>query len=399
MADPTYGGDLQSATLDDMVLDVAYDNFFVDTPKQSWLRAIGAVDPFDGGVMMREPTIFNRPLGGANSPGTTVTIIHRQQLANLAFNERLYSTYDNLETFSLFVQNRGSAKRVDLIDMYAQLHIKAINTDVEVDSYHHGQSPVSGFITDDGSERVNGDDEAMNNGYDPGWYGNVYTQYGNQARNGSQTNTLNSTPYWYGNPDGTAAAVTVENLTQHMIRVTKFGNEAGNIIGITSQEGVGYIYSMFQRQQRLVEWKVEDTCPGFSGIGFMGAMLYGDTLAPGRSWSYTLPPEISQTSNATDTLTYTSGSLTIPYSFTSGTTVTAFSRIPASTNISVGEPLFLYSGRSIKYRPTTEPEFFFGVRRNQVYNSNTLDAYIVNLGINMYYVMPRENCLGYGFAS
>ena len=251
-----------------------------------------------------------------------------------------------------------------------------------------GSRRSAGFITDDGSERVNGDDEAMNNGFDPGWYGNVYQQYGSQARNGSQTNTLNSTPYWYGNPDGTAAAVTVENLTQHTIRVLKFGNQAGNVIGITSQEGIGYIYSMLQRQQRLVEWKVEDSCPGYTGIGFMGAMLYGDTLAPGRSWAYTLPPELSQTSNATDTLTYTSGGLVIPYSFVSPSTVTQFSRIPASTNISVGEPLFLYSGRTIKYRPTTEPDFFFGVRRNQVYNSNTLDAYIVNLGINMYLSCP-----------
>lgn len=395
MADPTYPSDLQAATLDDMVLDVAYDNFFVEQPKQMWLRSIGAVDPFGGGVLMREPTIYNRPDGGAAEPGSTFTIIHRQQLADLAFNLRLYSSRDNLETFSLLTQNRGEPKRVDLIDIFSQNAIHGLNTDVEVDSFHHGQSPVTGFITDDGSLRVNGDDEAMNNGFDPGWYGNVYTQYGNQARNGSQTNTLNSTPYWYGNPDGSAAAFTVEGLTQHMIRVTKFGNEAGNIIGITSQEGIGYLYAMFQRQQRLVEWKVEDTCPGFTGIGFMGAMLYGDTLAPGRAWANTLPPGISQTSNATDTLT--SGG--VAYSFTSPATVTAFSRIPASTNISVGEPLFIYSGRTIKYRPTSEPEFFFGVRRNQVYNSNTLDAYIVNLGINMYYVAPRENCLGYGAAS
>jgi hypothetical protein len=398
MPDPTYNSDLQASTLDDMVLDVAYDNFFVDTPKQMWLRAIGAVDPFDGGVLMREPTIFNRPIGGANSPGTTVTIVHRQQLANLAYNERLYSTYDNLETFSLFVQNRGAAKRVDLMDMYAQLHIKAINTDVEVDSFHHGQSPVAGYITDDGSERVNGDEEFMNNGYDPSIFGNVFTQVGNQARNGSQTNTLNSTPFFYGNPDGSCAAISVENLTQHMMRVLKFGNEAGNVIGITSQEGIGYIYAMLQRQQRLVEWKVDDSCPGFTGIGFMGAMLYGDTLAPGRAWSFTLPPEISQTSNATDTLaTRTDGNG--PYSFVSPATTTAFSKIPASTQISVGEPLSLYSGRTWKYRPTTEEEFFFGVRRNQVYNSNTLDAYIVNLGINQYSVAPRENCVGYGFAS
>ena len=82
MADPTYGSDLQASTLDDLMMEVAYDNFFVDTPKQAWLRAIGAVDPFDGGVLMREPTIYNRPMGGANVPGTTVNIVHRQQLAN-----------------------------------------------------------------------------------------------------------------------------------------------------------------------------------------------------------------------------------------------------------------------------------------------------------------------------
>ena len=395
MSDPTYGSDLQSSTLDDMVLEVAYDNFFVDTPKQSWLRSIGAVDPFDGGVLMREPTIFNRPQGGANAPGTTQTIVHRQQIANLAFRERLYSTYDMLETFSLMVQNRGSAKRVDLLDLYAQLHIQTLNTEVEVDSFHHGQAAVSGYIADDGTDRVNGDDEAMNNGYDPGWTGNVYQQYGEQSRNGTQGNTLNSTPYWYGNTDGTCAAITVEGLTAHAMRLIKFG--ADQKIGITSQEGIGYIYAMFQRQQRLVEWKVEDTCPGFTGIGFMGIMLYGDTLAPGRNWAQTLPSGISTTSNATDTAgTSTAGQ---PYSFTSPTTVTTYSGIPSATQISVGEPLFLYSGRSIKYRPTTEPEYFFGIRKNQVYNSNTLDAYIVNLGINMYYTMPRENCLGYGFAS
>jgi hypothetical protein len=399
--DPTFGGDLQSSTLDDMVLDVAYDNFFVDTPKQAWMRGIGAIDPFDGGVLMREPTIFNRPLGGANSPGTTVTIVHRQQLANLAYDERLYSTYDNLETFSLLVRNRGSAKRVDLMDLYAQSHIQAINTDVEVDSFHHGQSPVAGFITDDGSERVNGDEEFMNNGYDPSIFGNVFQQVGNQARNGTQTNTLNSTPFFYGNPDGTAAAFTVENMTQHVMRVKKYNSETEGCIGITSWEGLGYIESMFQRQQRFTEWKAGklETVPGFEGISFMGIMIYGDTLAPGRSWAYSLPPEISTTSNATDTLTYTSGGLSIPYSFVSPATTTSFSRIPASTNISVGEPLTLYSGRSWKYRPTTEPDFFFGVRRNQVYNSNTLDAYIVNLGINQYVVLMRENCVGYGAAA
>ena len=71
MPDPTYGNDLQSSTLDDLVLGVAYDNFFVDDPKLEWMRTIGAVNPFDGGVMKRYPTIMNRPMGGAAFPGTT----------------------------------------------------------------------------------------------------------------------------------------------------------------------------------------------------------------------------------------------------------------------------------------------------------------------------------------
>ena len=150
MADPTYGNDLQASTLDDLVLGVAYDNFFIDDPKLEWMRTIGAVNPFDGGVLRRYPTIMNRPMGGAAAPGTTQNIVHRNQLANVAFSIRNYSTWDMFETFSILVQNRGEAKRADLMDIYAQSHIKAINTDVGIDSFHHGQSPVAGFITDDG---------------------------------------------------------------------------------------------------------------------------------------------------------------------------------------------------------------------------------------------------------
>jgi hypothetical protein len=396
MADPTYGNDIQASTLDDLVMGVAIDNFFIDDPKLEWMRTIGAVDPFDGGILKRYATIINRPMGGAAAPGTTQNIVHRQQIANLAFNIRNYSTWDMLETFSLEVNNRGANKRVDLMDLYAQEHIRAINTDVGTDSFHHGQSPVAGYITDDGSERINGDDEAMNNGFDPGWYGNVYTTYGNQARNGAATNTLNSTPMWYGNPDGSCASFSVERLILHIRSVKRYG--ADNFIGISSVEGISYMASALQRQQRLVEWKVEDTCPDFTGIGFMGCMFYESGLAPGRAWAATLPPNISATSNATDTAgTRTDGNG--PYSFTSPATCTAYSGIPASTQISVGEPLFIYAGSSIEYWPTTSPEFFFGVRKNQVYNSNSLDSYIVNFALGMNFTMPRKNRLGYGFSS
>ena len=395
MSDPTYGNDLQASTLDDFVLGVAFDNFFVDDPKLEWMRTIGAVNPFSGGVMKRYATIMNRPMGGAAAAGTTQTIVHRQQVANTAFNIRLYSTWDMLETFGLDVQNKGPAAQIDLEEVYAENHIRAINTDIGTDSFRHGQAPVAGYITDDGSERINGDDEAMNNGFDPGWYGNVYTQYGNQARNGAVTNTLNSTPMWYGNNDGTCGSFSVEKLILHVRSVKRYGGD--KFIGISSIEGISYMASALQRQQRLVDWKVEDTVPDFTGIGFMGCMFYESALAPGRAWAATLPPDISVTNNATDTAgTSTAGQ---PYSFTSPSTCTSYSTIPVSTQISVGEPLFVYAGSSIDYWPTDNEKFFFGVRRNEVYNSNTLDAYIVNLALGMSYSMPRKNRLGYGFSS
>lgn len=396
MPDPTYSPDLQASTLDDFVMGVAFDNFFVDDPKLEWMRSIGAVNPFAGGVMRRYATIKDRPIGGAAAPGTTQTLVHRDLLANLAFNIRNYSTWDMWETFSMGVQNQGTPQGVDLEEVYAQAHIKAINTDIGVDSFHHGQAAVAGYITDDGSERINGDDEAMNNGYDPGWYGNVYTKYGNQARNGSVTNTLNATPMWYGNPDGSCAPFSIEKAILHVRSVKRYGGD--KFIGISSTEGISYFAAALQRQQRLVDWKVEESVPDFTGIGFMGCMFYESALAPGRAWLATLPPDISQTSNATDTAgTRTDGNG--PYSFTSPSTCTAYSGIPASTQISVGEPLFIYAGSSIDYWPTTDPNFFFGVRRNQVYNSNSLDAYIVNFALGMSYSMPRKNRLGYGFSS
>ena len=156
MPDPTYNGDLQASTLDDMLADAAYDNFFVKTAYQQHMRAIGAIDPFGGGVLMREPFIMGSPQAGAAAPGSNFDIEHVQQLADLAFTPRLYTSRDMLETFSLSVQNKGPNARIKLKDMYYRNAIASISTNVEVACYHHGQTAIAGQISDDGSLRING---------------------------------------------------------------------------------------------------------------------------------------------------------------------------------------------------------------------------------------------------
>ena len=93
------------------------------------------------------------------------------------------------------------------------------------------------------------------------------------------TNTLNSTPIWYGNPDGTCASFSVEKWILHIRSVKRYGGD--QFIGISSTEGISYMASALQRQQRLVEWKIEETCPDFGGIGFMGCMFYESALSTG----------------------------------------------------------------------------------------------------------------------
>ena len=386
MSDPTYGGDLQAGTLNDMVMATAYQNFFVDTPKQAWFRAVGAVNPFDGGVLMQEPFVMGRPVGGAAAPGTNFNITQVQQLAAMAFNMRLYSELLMLETFSLDVQNRGEPAKVDLMDLYIENCITATNTDIEVDSYHHGQAAVSGYITDDGSLRVNGDAEAMNDGLNNSWDSNVFQNYGSQIRNGAVSSTINSIPFWYGNTDGTGGAVTVEALIQHMIRVRQFHPPD---LGIISPTGWGYILGCLQRQQRFVDWgvKADATIPDWQGINFMGTMIYDDIQSPGTQWGVAFPTGITTTSNKTTTFSSAStctGGTTNPYS------------VPPSVTVTVGEVLFLYNAHGWKYRPPVSEEFFFGIRRNQVWNNNTNDATIMNTGINIYTPSPRENNHGYG---
>lgn len=385
MADPTYGGDLSAGTLNDMVMSTAYQNFFVDTPKQAWFRAVGAVNPFDGGVLMQEPFVMGRPVGGAAAPGTNFNITQVQQLAAMAFNMRLYSELLMLETFSLDVNNRGEAAKVDLMDLYIENCITATNTDIEVDSYHHGQAAQAGYITDDGSLRVNGDAECMNDGQNNSWDSNVFQNYGSQVRNGAVSSTINSIPFWYGNADGSGGAITVEALIQHMIRVRQFHPPD---LGIISPVGWGYILGCLQRQQRFVDWgvKADATIPDWQGINFMGTMIYDDIQSPGTNWGVAFPTGISATSNKTST-------------FTSASTCTGATQAytpPASVTVTVGEVLFLYNAHGWKYRPPVSEEFFFGIRRNQVWNNNTNDATIMNTGINIYSPQPRENNHGYG---
>ena len=390
MADPTYNGDLQASTLDDLLADAAYDNFFVKTAYQQHMRAIGAIDPFGGGVLMREPFIMGSPAAGAAAAGSNFNIEHVQQLADLAFTPRLYTSRDMLETFSLSVQNKGPNARIMLTDLYFRNGVAAISTNVEVDGYWHGQAAISGQIANNRTNNINGMAEALNDGKNNAWNGDVYVNYGSQVRNGAVSNSINSIPYFFGNSDGTGGAISVRSLINYLVRARKFCDGRTPEITITTPNGWAYILAALQTQQQFTtNWtmKALTSVPDVEGISFMGTVIYDDILTPGAAWGADFPTNYIGTSNLTSTFT----------SASTATGTTSPSQLPASTTITVGETIWALTGAAWKYRPTDNPDFLFGRRQNEVYNNNTNDALLINLALNVYSPAPRESVAGYGF--
>jgi hypothetical protein len=392
MPDPTFGGDVQASTFNDYIADVAYDNFFVETAYQQHMRAIGAVDPFTGGKLMEEPFIMGSPAAGAAAPGTNFEIEHVQQLAAMAFSPRLYTSRDMLETFSLQVQNKGPNAKIKLKDLYYRNAVAAIATNVEVDGYHHGQASISGQIADNGTNRVNGMAEALNDGLNNSWDGNVYVNYGAQVRNGAIQNANNSIPVWLGNADGSAAAISVRALINLLVRQRKFCGGRSPEITLTTPNGWAYILSALQTQQQFTtawdgKFKSLPTVPDTEGIAFLGTVIYDDILTPGAAWGADFPTSYIGTSNLTTTFSSNS----------TCTGVTSASGMPASTTLTVGETIWPLTGRAWKYRPTDDPDFLFGARENEVYNNNTNNALLINLALNVYSPSPRMSGQGFGF--
>src|SRR5208282_3596095 len=165
MSTPTFD-QVSATTLADLRDNVLYDNFFVDTAWLRKLRVSGALEEFLGGTFMQTPFQYARVRGGAIAPGSDVTVEQVQILAATAFVPKEYIEQVPLNLFRTnVIQGSGPAVKVKEVDAYMTNAVQALNTDISIDFFRHGQS-----IT--GSNRlifINGISEALNDGVNPSW--------------------------------------------------------------------------------------------------------------------------------------------------------------------------------------------------------------------------------------
>jgi len=380
MADPTF--DMISATtLADLKDDVLVDNFFVETPWMRKMRALGALEDFAGGTFMQDPFMYDRVNGGAIAPGSDVTVMQKQIIAATAFVPKEYVEQVPLNLWQTnVIQGSGPAVKVKLIDAYMQNAVQALNTDIAIDFYRHGQN-ISG------SNRqifINGLSEALNDGVNPSWDGNVFTTYGGQSRNGAIGNVLNSVPTWVGDGNGGTGQISYKVVFEAYQNCVQPPD-----IGLCNKALFSYLAERQEPKQRFE--MVQDLSVGVSGLKVLDGTIFVDKLAPSTKYGTILPSNLSQTTSIKPS------AFTTP---TLSTTQAAISNYPSATSVTPGEPFFWLRVKGWKLRPSSDPEYNFNFTppiRSQ--NNPDLVVMFLKAGLNLYTVQPRDNwqLVGAGF--
>lgn len=377
--DPTFD-QISASTLADMRDDIVYDEFFVEGAALRKLRASGALDEYLGGTIMQEPFQFNRVQGGAHQPGADVNVIQLQILAATAFVPKEYVEIVPLNLWQTQVINAGPAGKVKLVDLYMTNAVQALNTDLGIDLYRHGQQSSS-TITDNRQFFINGASEAMNDGVTNSWDGNVFTTYGGQTRNGAVGNVLNSIPVWLGDQNGRPGQIAFKPVIEGYLNCVQEPD-----IGTANKALWAYLAEREEPKQRFAQER--DASIGLVGLKYMNAYIHVDKLCPSTKYGQILPSGLSNTTAVTPTV------------FTTSAAPSSISNLPANTLLSsVGEILFWWRMAGWKVRPTTDEEYNFNFTppvRSQ--NNPDLVVMFLKAGINLYTPSPRDNMHMYGAA-
>jgi hypothetical protein len=342
---------------------------------------MGALEDFLGGTIMQEPFMYDRVNGGAVAPGTDLAVTQKQIIAATAFVPKEYVEQVPLNLWQTNVlQGSGPAVKVKLVDAYMTNAVQALNTDIAIDFYRHGQS-ISG------SNRIifaNGLSEALNDGINPSWDGNVFTTYGSQTRNGAVTNTLNSVPIWVGTQAGGTGQITYKALVEAYLNCVQRPD-----IGLCNKALYAYLLERQEPKQRFE--MQQDVSIGMSGLKILDAMIFEDKLAPSTKYGALLPSGLSQTTSIA------------PTAFTTPTfsgTQNQISNFPSNTSVTPGEPFFWLRVKGWKFRPSSDPEYNFNFTppiRSQT--NPDLIVMFLKAGLNLYTPSPRDNSqiVGAGF--
>ena len=394
------------------------DCFGTNYPLLTLLREAGVMDVLFQGTGIRNPFIYDYAHGSATEPGATINPTRKQMVTDSKFDIRFYESDLEIEETEYDLFNAAGDTQIvsqEAIDDYCLT--KRLESMIEMDAYQHGQfntgSPggATTGVANDRHKSSNGLDEALNNGVDPGPFGNYYLLYGSVTRNGVTGQAYNSTPYYCGTSAGTASSITWPIFQRAVAQLSVLGAKAK--VGFTGPFGWGAVATAFRTQSVTMQLDVkEGTDFGWRSIDFNGIKIHEDPLAPSSLAFNFLPGGNVGAFGSVSTAKYYDGSggstqlspyLTPTYKLnggavSAGTLSPTGSNIPSATTIDPGEALyFLDPEAMVMLPPKPGSGWNFNVRRNAIPNNISSDIKYLRLATNVYLDQPTHGMVIFGF--
>ncbi len=369
--------ELNSVTQFEIYPKTIEDNFFLATPLLAYFRDHCLV-PFGGGTYMQAPIRYAPMIGGFYAPGSGFNITKRQTITAIQFDTRY--VYTSIPEFKeeIQVENKGPLAVASLLDADMQNGVDTINVIVAVGSNNHGQD-LSGSGGTDRSLAINGWPEAINNGIDPSYDGQVFTQYGQQTRGGAIGSALNSTPQWIGTAAGATGIISYTILEEGYQDAT-IGKKEPNL-GVGNKAVIAYIKEKLVVQQRFQQER--DPVWGVMGFRLNNAMILKDDYFPSLRYG--------RTNAQNDGL-----GATLTAAFTTPAVVTAASGLPANTAVTPGEVFVFFNTFDWLFRVTDNEEFGFGFSGFVPAQDNTRVVGQIKAMVNEQCLSPRTQKQFYG---
>lgn len=358
---------------------VLVDNFFKGAPFFAYILR-NMKKNFSGGAYMQFPFLYGALKGGSYAQGDVFNLTQPQIISAAAFVPKFYyaNVTEYLETIGVFA--KGPRQFVDLVGAHMDAAMKTINAIQAVAFWRHGQATAS-TVTDNRVTEINGFSEALNNGTDNSWEGNVFPTYGTQTRGSSIGSALSSTPYFGGDSAGNAGTFTYNVITEQ--RTSAVRSQVQPDLAVSNKALFNFAQERIQPQQRFVEIGTDPVYWGAEAIKIGPLTWIVDDYAPSAVYGVN-DPDLGNYLTST---------------FTSVASPTAASNLPVSTTITVAEVLGLFNTKQWYVRPSDNPLFNYGFTGFKVAQNSTMVAGQILSALNLYCLSPWGSKQLYGFSS
>lgn len=244
------------------------DNIYQNDPVFAYSRDTLKID-FTGGRLIQENFLYDVPVGGPYSPGASFNITQKLTKQAVQLVPRFY--YSNITLYKEDIQvfNNGSDEAIfSIVKAATEEAYTGIGAQLSIGMYLNGQT--AGY-----TQNVNGLSEALNDGVNAGFDGNVYTTYGTITRGGVVGAALNTTPQNIG------GTLEIPRLEEEFGNCT-FGDKEPNVIA-TTVLGFSYLKEKLFGLQRYES--TTDIKAGITGLKFNGATILRSRYVPGSAIS------------------------------------------------------------------------------------------------------------------